>query len=91
MHVRAAKALMEAGVSVREGTRIGYVVVDGGGPEIKVVPEQHYTGEYDRHYLWENLVYPPTERLLAVCFPGEKWGGYGRTRRHDSQAQGRLF
>lgn len=90
-HIRAAKALVAAGVTVRQGTRVGYVVVDG--PKSLVVPEQHYTGEFDRHYLWENLVYPPTQRLLDACFPASArlWAGYGKTRKHDLPDQRRLF
>jgi DNA polymerase I len=79
-HVRVANQLIAAGENVNEGSRVAYVVVDAGAATTELVPESQYTGEYDCHYLWENLVYPPTMRLLEACFPAVNWNGYLHTR-----------
>ncbi len=34
----------------------------------------------DRHYLWETLVYPPSQRVLEACFPAGPWKQFERTR-----------
>ncbi len=34
----------------------------------------------DRFYLWEQLIYPPTMRVLECCFPAERWGSFEKVR-----------
>ncbi len=68
-----------AGKNVTEGTRIDYVVVEAS-PQ-KTVPLFEFTpGMEDRHYLWENQVWPPTLRVLEPCFPEFDWSVYSRSR-----------
>ena len=71
-HVQVAKLLSERGEDVSIGTKIAYVVADGADT-IKAIPADDYVGECDRHYLWQNLVWPPIERILTVVFPGTPW------------------
>ena len=81
LHVEVAKKLKERGADVSEGTRIEFIVTDGAAAPMKAIPLQDYEpGAEDRFYLWEALVYPPTERLLAAAFPGEEWRRYEKVR-----------
>lgn len=69
-HVTVAKVLKDRGEEIREGSRISYVVIDGSVSPMGVIPAVDYqSGEVDRHYLWEHLVYPPTQRFLEHAFP----------------------
>jgi len=79
VHVEVAVQLAERGLDVGEGVRIEYVVVDGKSP-LKAIPADDYDGDVDRFYLWENLVYPPSQRVLDAAFPGHKWRDYLRVR-----------
>lgn len=79
VHVEVALELGKRGRDVGEGVRIEYVVVDGTTP-IKAVPAEDFEGRVDRFYLWENLVYKPTQRVLDAAFPEHKWGDYHRVR-----------
>lgn len=72
VHVRVAEDLEKAGKPIGEGARVAYVVVDGSDG-IKAIPAEDYAGECDRYYLWENLVYPPTQRVLQAAFPDQNW------------------
>lgn len=73
-HVIIAKILQKRGEDVREGTRVEYIVTDGSVSPMKAIPASDYTGaEADRFYIWENLVYPPTQRLLEAAFPEDDW------------------
>lgn len=71
-HVRVAEKLIAEGRELGEGSRVAYVVSDGSDG-IKAIPAHEYAGELDRYYLWENLVYPPTQRVLQAAFPAENW------------------
>jgi DNA polymerase elongation subunit (family B) len=95
-HVRIAEELIAKGLELGEGSRVAYVVVDGS-KGIKAIPAQDYKGELDRYYLWENLIYPPTQRLLQAAFPAQDWvAGLERIRpkqrgRRALQGQTSLF
>lgn len=76
VHVRVAQVMKERGQDVSVGQKIPYVVVehdprDGGG--IRAIPASDWTGEVDRYGFWENLVWPPTQRLLESAFPKHAW------------------
>lgn len=79
-HITVAKILLERGQEVAEKTRIEFVVIDGSVSPMKVIPADDYAGEVDRHYIWERLVYPPTQRLLANAFPDHDWDAWAHTR-----------
>lgn len=93
-HVVVGRVLEERGEDVGEGARIEYIVVDGAAHPMKVIPVGDFVGDFDRHHLWETLVYPPTQRLLAAAFPDKDWESWGRTRprgRHILPGQLGLF
>ena len=73
VHVKVAKVMGSRGEEVTEGTRIDYVVTNGGGSKLEAIPLADYAGESDRRYLWNKLVYPPTQRLLSGAFPSVDW------------------
>jgi DNA polymerase elongation subunit (family B) len=80
-HVEVGLVLREAGHDVDEGTLVEYVVVDGAASPMRVVPAiQHETGQEDRFYLWEAMVYPATQRLLEAAFPGGRWREFAKAR-----------
>lgn len=79
-HVVVAKILEQRGQAVTEGTRIEYVVVDGAAAPMKVIPAEDYTGECDRFYIWESMVYPPAMRLLENAFPNHDWEAWAKVR-----------
>ena len=80
VHVEIARLLQERGRDVTPGVRIEYVVVDGKASPQKCIPAEDFAGEFDRFYLWEELVYPPTLRVLQAAFPGEDWSRWERVR-----------
>lgn len=72
-HVRVAEKLEAEGRELGEGSRVAYVVTDGSDG-IKAIPAHEYDGEnLDRYYLWENLIYPATQRVLQAAFPSANW------------------
>lgn len=77
-HVRVARLLKARGQDVGEGVKIEYYVVDG--EEMTVAPASDWTGNVDRFYVWETMVYPPTERLLAAAYPTTDWRQWERAR-----------
>lgn len=78
--ISAARMLQARGNDVSPGTKIQYVVVDGSVSPMQVVPLCDYDGHYDAFYYWENLIYPPTERLLKAAFPETDWSIYAKVR-----------
>jgi DNA polymerase elongation subunit (family B) len=83
-HVVVARELAKRGRDVQVGTRVEYVVVDAEAdePHRRAIPAEDYKGECDRHYVWESMVYPATQRLLAAAFPEAEahWELWGRSR-----------
>jgi DNA polymerase I len=79
-HVAVAKILLERGQDVVQGSRVGYVVVDGDVSPMEVIPADDYVGVFDRFFFWENLVYPATERLLKAAFPRHDWSAWEKVR-----------
>ena len=89
-HVEVARVLSKRGRDVGEGAQISYVVVDGSCSPMKVVPAEDISPDGlqpDRYYLWEDLVWPPTQRLAEVAFPSEDWSAVERARPPKVRAQ----
>jgi DNA polymerase, archaea type len=88
LHVEVAKVLRSRGVDTGEGARIEYVVIDGSTSPLKAIPAADYTdGAEDRFYLWEQLVWPPTERVLQCAFPTVRWKDqFGKVRPKKERA-----
>lgn len=73
-HVRLAKALAEAGEDVGEGTRISFVVTDAQVSPQQVIDADDFDGvTCDRHFYWNQSVYPPVMRVLAGALPTSNW------------------
>ena len=70
-HVQIAKQLKERGEIIEEGVKVAYFVVDGAKSPMKYAPAADYAGEFDRFYLWEDVIYPATQRVLEAAFPVE--------------------
>jgi len=90
-HVRVASLLKERGEDVSVGVKIAYFVVDGKPDEpggAKVAPASDWTGECDRFALWENLVYPATQRLLEASFPEYDWTRHAKVRPRKRRGKG---
>ena len=88
---RAAFLARERGKDVGAGVRVEYLIVDAREKEIMLAEDFDGTN-VDRPHLWENLVYPPTQRVLEACFPMVKWEAYRRVRKHFGDTrQVRLF
>ncbi len=79
-HVGVARELERRGEAVAEGTRIEYIVVDGDVSPMRVIPADDFNGDFDRFYLWDTMIYPPTERVLACAFPDQDWASWGNVR-----------
>ena len=71
-HVQVARELKKRGEQVGDGAKISYYVTDASSSPMKVAPAADYANDPDRFYLWENLIYPATQRLLEAAFPPEK-------------------
>jgi DNA polymerase I len=85
-HVKVAEAMAKAGKEIGEGARVFYVVMDGSDG-IEAISAADYVGELDRYYLWDNLIYPPTMRVLQTAFPDQDWvEGLERTRPRKARA-----
>lgn len=93
-HVTIAEVLAERGEDVREGTRIEFVVVDGSQTPIKAIPARDHDPstdgkKADRFYLWEHLVFPPSQRVLAAAFPDHDWTRWERVRPPKPRRRGK--
>lgn len=97
-HVEVARMLAKQGADVGQGVRIEYYVADASGEKAVYVPAHGWDPRgqtYDRHYLWETLVYPATFRVLQIVFPLGGWARWERTRppkpRIAAEGTGELF
>ena len=79
-HVQVGKMLSERGQNIYDGSRISYFIKDGSKQPIKYAPAEDYRGDFDRHYLYEHFIAPPTLRILEAVFPGRPWQNFARTR-----------
>lgn len=73
-HVRIAKEMQAKGEDVGEGTRIGYVTTNGAVSPTEVIPVEEFDGtNFDRHYYWQEAMYPAVMRVLAGAYPERNW------------------
>ncbi|MCH7642243.1 MAG: hypothetical protein IIC30_03090, partial [Chloroflexi bacterium] len=80
-HIEIARDLGRRGRDVSEGTRIEYIVTEASSWPLKAVWINDFEkGTEDRFYLWENLIYPATQRVLESAFPERKWKAYLKAR-----------
>jgi DNA polymerase elongation subunit (family B) len=69
-HIRVAEEMDE---DVSPGTRIFYVITDGGKSPTVAIPASDYAGEFDRHYYWSKKIYPACMRVLTSAAPTRDW------------------
>lgn len=81
VHVEVARVLKERGERVEKGAKIDFVMVEGPAGEPAAIPAADYAGECDRYHLWEQLVYPPTLRVLEAAFSSGRWERWERLTR----------
>jgi len=79
-HVEIAAQLEERGIPIPEGFKVDYYVVDGASSPQKTAWIGDWDGQFDRFYLWENLVYPAALRVLDAAFPDPWWKQHERVR-----------
>lgn len=79
-HVVVAKELAKRGRDVGAGVRIAYFVKDFSTDPPTYAPAEDWTGDVDRFYVWENLVFPATQRVLACAFSSHDWRKFERAR-----------
>lgn len=81
-HVEVARVLQARGENVTKGRRVEYVVVDDQAKDsaARYIPASDFAGKYDPFYLWEELVFPPTQRVLEAAFPKHDWARHERVR-----------
>lgn len=87
-HVVVAKELHKRGRDVGAGVRIEYFVRDFSTDPPTYAPAEDWNGDVDRYYVWENLVYPATQRVLACAFPAHDWRKFERARPKKTQPAG---
>jgi DNA polymerase elongation subunit (family B) len=82
IHVTVARMMQERGEDVGQGVRIEYVIVDGASTPQKAIPAADFGPgvAIDRFYLWEDLVFAPTCRLLQAAFPAFDWTPWAKVR-----------
>lgn len=79
-HVGLAKRMQAEGQDVSIGSRIFYVVVDASCSPMRTIAATEYQGVTDRFYLWNQLVLPPSQRLLEAAFPEHDWSTLEKKR-----------
>ena len=80
-HVRIGRLLKARGEDIGPGSKIAYVVSDGGAKPQGVIPASDYTGTCDRRHLWGEVVWAPTQRLLESAFPKHDWRVFDAPKR----------
>ena len=86
-HVEVAALLHERGRAVSTGVRIEYFVVDGSSSPKTYSPAEDWKGECDRFGVWEDAVYPPSQRVLEACFPQTSWERWAKVRPKKQRAR----
>jgi len=90
IHVRIAKHLRDTGREVYVGMKIPYILVGKEGDRLKAVHVDDFDGEYDAGLYW-GKVYPPTQRVLEVCFPEQEATWKRLLKWRPDAPQGDLF
>ncbi len=89
-HVEVAHVLKDRGRDVSKGTKIEYVVTDGAANPAVAIPAEDFDGRFDRYYLWEQLVFPPTLRVLQAAFPDADWTSWERVRPRAARRRSKI-
>lgn len=73
LHVRLA---LESKETFKPGSIIGYVVTGMKSKKLSGILADEFTGDWDRVYYWNHIIYPPLERLLVAAFNKVEWDAY---------------
>lgn len=74
IHAKIAQTIRDSGGQYYVGMRVSYVIT--GTDPLKGIPVEQFTGEYDKVYYWDNVCYPPIERILKAVYPDRNWDQY---------------
>lgn len=72
VHVHIAQQYRDAGGEFYVGMKVPYIIT-GEKPKLQAVHAENFTGEYDKHYYWNKITFPPVYRILAACYPDVSW------------------
>jgi len=86
-HVRVARVLRARGQDVSVGTKVAFIITDANVSPMGVIPAQDWNGEVDRWGIWEQRVWPPSERLLTAAFPDVDWSEFSKVRPKEPRAK----
>jgi DNA polymerase elongation subunit (family B) len=79
IHVRIAYELKKESNGKKDftsaGTILPYIITEGKGG-LKGIHLGEYKGEFDKEYYWDNLIYPPLERMLKHVYKDHDWKQY---------------
>ncbi len=92
-HVRIAREMEHRGEDVSEGTRIGFITVDGSVSPTSVIPVEEFDGtNCDRWYYWNKQIYPAIMRVLAGAYETVNWSRWlGKRPKAVLKGQQSLF
>lgn len=86
-HVRVARILAERGQDVSVGTKVAFVITDASVSPMRVIPAADWNGEVDRWGIWEQRIWPPTQRLLVAAFPDADWSEFDKVRPKEARGK----
>lgn len=79
LHVDLAREIRDHGREFYLGMKVEYVVT-GSKPKLSGVLACEFAEDplltYDAVYYWDNVIYPPTLRILEVVYPDVDWRGF---------------
>lgn len=79
LHVDLAREIRDHGREFHLGMKVEYVVT-GSKPKLSGVLASEFAEDplltYDAVYYWDNVIYPPTLRILEVVYPNVDWRGF---------------
>jgi len=72
VHVKVAEAFRARGGEYYVGMKVPYVITESS-PTLVGVHAEDFDGKYDHRYYWDKVIYPPSYRILEVCYPHVSW------------------
>ena len=76
LHVKLAEQIREHGREFFVGMKVEYVVTKSGSPLQGVTRDEYEESDeitYDPEYYWDKVIYPASQRILEVVYPGKDW------------------
>ena len=72
VHVKVAEAFRARGGEYYVGMKVPYIVTDASKALVAVHADD-FDGTYDHRYYWDKIIYPPSFRILEVCYGHVAW------------------